>query len=143
MAVTQSILQNVRQQTVVKFISDGAPGQSNVNLLNLKMPDETFLGYPSCNVNIQTVIHSASDSSASPIVISRGPNAFNVSNVIYLHGSGSMELDQGAGFHDQTLNASNITINMPALSVLYLVLGKSSGYLEPDFQGNIFVQRMN
>jgi hypothetical protein len=32
---------------------------------------------------------------------------------------------------------------MPALSVLYLILGKPPGYLEPDFQGNIFVQRMN
>jgi len=143
MAVTKSILQNVRQQSVVKLISDGATGQANISLFELKMPDETFLGVNLCNVNIQTVIHSSSDSSSSPIVISRGPNAYSVSNVMYLHGSGSMELDQGAGFHDQTLNASNITVNMPALSVLYLVLGKSSGYLEPDFQGNIFVQRMN
>ena len=143
MAATQSTLQNVRQQTVVKVISDGSPGQSNVNLLDLKRPDETFLGYPLCNVNIQTVIYSSSDSSSSPIVISRGPNAYSVSNVMYLHGSGSMNFAQETGFHDKTLNASNITINMPALSVLYIILGKSSGYLEPDFQGNIFVQRMN
>jgi hypothetical protein len=143
MAATQSILQNVRQQTVVKVISDGSPGQSNVNLLDSKRPDETFLGYALCNVNIQTVIYSSSDSSSSPIVISRGVTAYNASNVMYLHGSGSMNFAQETGFNDKTLNASNITINMPALSVLYLILGKPSGYLEPDFQGNIFVQRMN
>lgn len=143
MAATQSILQNVRQQTVVKFISDGSPGQSNVNLLDLKRPDETFLGHALCNVNIQTVIYSSSDSSSAPIVISRGVTAYSASNVMYLHGSGSMNFAQETGFHDKTLNASNVTVNMPALSVLYLILGKSSGYLEPDFQGNIFVQRMN
>ena len=143
MAVTQSILQNVRQQTVVKFISDGSTGQSNVNLLDLKRPDETFLGVALCNVNIQTVMYSASDAASGPIVISRGSNAYGASNVLYLHGSGSMDFAQDAGFNDKTLNASNITVNMPALSVLYLVLGKSSGYLEPDFQANILVQRMN
>lgn len=143
MAVTQSILQNVRQQTVVKFISDGSAGQSNVNLLDLKRPDETFLGVALCNVNIQTVMYSASDASPGPIVILRGSNAYSASNIMYLHGSGSMDFVQNTGFNDKTLNASNITVNMPALSVLYLVLGKSSGYLEPDFQSNILVQRMN
>ena len=140
MAVTKSILQNVRQQTVVKLITDGSTGQANVSLFELKMPDETFLGVGLCNVNIQTVIYSASDASIGPIVISRGNNAYVATNVMYLHGSGSMELDQGAGFHDQTLNASNITINMPAMSTLYLVVGKSAGYLEPDFQANSFLR---
>lgn len=136
MAVTKSILQNVRQQTVVKFINDATSATSNVTLLEMKMPDETFLGEAACNVNIQTVIYSATDSLIAPIVVGRGPTAYNISNVMYLHGSGSMELDQGAGFHDQVLNGSNITVSMPPYSVLYLVVGKSSGYLEPDFQAN-------
>jgi hypothetical protein len=136
MAVTKSILQNVRQQSVIKFINDGIAATSNVTLLELKMPDETFLGEVACNVNIQTVMFAATDSLISPIVIGRGPTAFSISNVMYLHGSDSFELDQGAGFHDQTLNQANLTISMPPYSMLYLVLGKASGYLEPDFQSN-------
>ena len=134
MAVTKSILQNVRQQSVVKLIADSAGGQSNITLAELKLADETFLGVIASNVNIQTVIFSASDSSSNPIVVGRGSNAFSLSNVMYLHGADSFELDQGAGFHDQTLNQANITVNMPPLSMLYLVLGKSAGYQEPDQQ---------
>ena len=139
MAITKSILQNVRQQSVVKLINDGSSaGQSvSVTLRELKLADETFLGDALSNVNIQTVIFSASDSSANPIVIARGntlSNAFIVGNVMYLHGADSFELDQGAGFHDQTLNSSNISVLMPAQSMLYLVLGKSAGYQEPDQQ---------
>jgi hypothetical protein len=80
------------------------------------------------------LIYSATDSTVGPIVIGRGSNAFSLSNVMYLHGADSFELDQGAGFHDQTLNQANITVNMPPLSMLYLVLGKSAGYQEPDQQ---------
>ena len=136
MAVTKTILQNVRQQSVVKFINDATAGTSNVTLLELKMPDETFLGEVACNVNIQTVIYSASDAAIAPISIGRGPTAFSISNVMYLHGSSSLELDQGAGFHDQNFNQANITVSMPPYSLLYLVVGKSAGYQEPDFQAN-------
>jgi hypothetical protein len=137
MPVTKSILQNVRQQSVVKLINDGTASIGNVTLLELKLSDETFLGEPNCNVNIQTVIYSASDSAANPIVIARGntlANAFLSGNVMYLHGADSFELAQGAGFHDQTLNTSNIHILMPPQSMLYLVLGKQAGYQEPDQQ---------
>ena len=137
MTITRSILQNVRQQTVVKFINDATLGTANVNLVELKLADETFLGESNCNVNIQTVLYSASDSSANPIVIARGSNtnlALATGNVMFLHGSDSFELDQGAGFHDQTLSASNISVLMPPQSMLYLVVGKSSGYQEPDQQ---------
>lgn len=137
MTITKSILQNVRQQTVVKLLNDATVGTANVNLVDLKLSDETFLGESCCNVNIQTVIFSASDSSANPIVIARGANiatALATGNVMFLHGADSFELDQGAGFHDQTLNSSNIAIQMPPQSMLYLVLGKSAGYQEPDQQ---------
>ena len=42
MAITKSILQNVRQQSVVKFINDATAATSNVNLVELKLSDETF-----------------------------------------------------------------------------------------------------
>jgi hypothetical protein len=137
MAITKSILQNVRQQTVVKLLNDATVGTANVNLVDIKLADETFLGEALCNVNIQTVIFSASDSSVNPIVIARGPtisSALSTGNVMFLHGADSFELDQGAGFHDQTLNNSNIAVQMPPQSMLYLVLGKSAGYREPDQQ---------
>ena len=135
MAVIKSILQNVRQQSVVKFITDGSSGGTgNVSLLELRMLDESF-DSTLANVNIQTVIFSASDATTNPILISRGANLALSSNVMYLHGgTGSLELDQGAGFHDQTLNSSNIFVSMPALSMLYLVIGKSGGYIEPNQQ---------
>ena len=137
MAITKSILKNVRQQSVVKLINDATVGTANVNLIDLKLTDETFLGELNCNVNIQTVIFSASDSSINPIVIARGnslSNAFITGNVMYLHGADKFELTQDAGFHDKTLNSSNISVLMPAQSMLYLVLGKSAGYQEPDQQ---------
>jgi hypothetical protein len=134
MAVTKSILQNVRQQSVVKLIADSAGGQSNISLAELKLADETFLGVLASNVNIQTVIFSSSDSTINPIIVGRGSNAFSLSNVLYLHGADSFELTQNSGFNESTLNQANITVSMPAMSMLYLVLGKSAGYQEPDQQ---------
>jgi hypothetical protein len=138
MAVTKSILQNVRQQTVVKFINDASAGTSNVTLIELKLPDETFLGEVACNVNIQTVTFAATDSLVAPIVIGRGPTAFSISNVLYLHGTDVLDFTQNTGFNDKTLNQANLTISMPPYSVLYLVLGKASGYLEPNLQANVY-----
>ena len=137
MTITKSILQNVRQQTVIKLINDATVGTANITLRELKLADETFLGEANCNVNIQTVLYSASDSSSNPIVIARGntlANALLTGNVMFLHGSDSFEFDQGAGFHDQTLFNANIAVLMPPQSMLYLVLGKSSGYQEPNQQ---------
>lgn len=134
MAITKTILQNIRQQSVVKLNNDAGAGLSNITLLELKLADETFLGEANCNVNIQTVIWSASDSSVNPIIISRANATTSYGNVMYLHGSDSFELDQGAGFHDQQFNQANLSVFMPAYSTIYLVLGKSAGYQEPDQQ---------
>lgn len=133
MAITKTSLQNVRQQSVIKLINEVGAATANITLLELKKDDET-LDQANSQVNIQTVIYSASDSSAGPIVISRGPTPFTSANVMFLHGSGSMELDQGEGFHDQSNASANITVTMPGQSMLYIVLGKSAGYLEPNQQ---------
>ena len=133
MAISKTSLQNVRQQSVIKLINEIGAATANITLTELKKDDET-LDQANSQVNIQTVIYSASDSSAGPIVISRGPTPFTSANVMFLHGSGSMELDQGAGFHDQSNASANITITMPGQSLLYIVLGKAAGYIEPNQQ---------
>jgi hypothetical protein len=133
MAILKTSLQNVRQQSVFKLINEIGAATANITLTELKKDDET-LDQANSQVNIQTVIYSASDSSAGPIVISRGPTPFTSANVMFLHGSGSMELDQGAGFHDQSNASANITITMPGQSLLYIVLGKAAGYIEPNQQ---------
>ena len=133
MAISKTSLQSVRQQSVIKLINEIGAATANITLTELKKDDET-LDQANSQVNIQTVIYSASDSSAGPIVISRGPTPFTSANVMFLHGSGSMELDQGAGFHDQSNASANITITMPGQSLLYIVLGKAAGYIEPNQQ---------
>jgi hypothetical protein len=136
MAIDKSTLQNVRQQSVIKFINHGlAYASANLLLPELKLADE-ILDQPNCQVNIQTVIFVASDSTAAPIVISRGPNSFSVSNVMYLHGTDSLDFVQNTGFNDKTLPSSNIFVLMPGQSTLYVVLGKTAGFQEPDFQAN-------
>jgi hypothetical protein len=133
MAILKTSLQNVRQQSVIKLINDAGAAQANITLLELKKSDET-LDQANSEVSIQTVIFSASDSGLGPIVIARGPTPFTSANIMYLHGQGSMELDQGAGFHDQSNTSANITVLMPPYSMLYLVLGKSAGFIEPNQQ---------
>ena len=133
MPVTRSILKNVRQQAVVKFIGNGI---SNVDLrADLTQPEETFQGFGNTNVTIKTVMYSTTDATSAPILIQRGVNATVATNVMILYGTADWELDQGAGFVDDTGANSNVTVILPASgATLYLVLGKTSGYIGPDLQ---------
>jgi hypothetical protein len=133
MPVTRSILKNVRQQAVVKFIGNGI---SNIDLrADLTQSEETFQGFGNTNVTIKTVMYSTTDSASSPILIQRGVNATVATNVMILYGTADWELDQGAGFVDNTGANSNVTVILPAAgATLYLVLGKTSGYIGPDLQ---------
>jgi|688.fasta_scaffold431088_1 hypothetical protein len=133
MPVTRSILKNVRQQAVVKFIGGGT---ANIDLrADLTQPEETFQGFGNTNVTIKTVMYSTTDSASSPILIQRGVNATVATNVMILYGTADWELDQGAGFVDDTGANSNVTVILPASgATLYLVLGKTSGYIGPDLQ---------
>jgi hypothetical protein len=133
MPVTRSILKNVRQQAVVKFIGNGT---ANIDLrADLTQPEETFQGFGNTNVTIKTVMYSTTDSASSPILIQRGVNATVATNVMILYGTADWELDQGAGFVDDTGANSNVTVILPASgATLYLVLGKTSGYIGPDLQ---------
>jgi hypothetical protein len=133
MPVTRSILKNVRQQAVVKFIGGGT---ANIDLrADLTQPEETFQGFGNTNVTIKTVMYSTTDSASSPILIQRGVNATVATNVMILYGTADWELDQGAGFVDDTGANSNVTVILPAAgATLYLVLGKTSGYIGPNLQ---------
>jgi hypothetical protein len=134
MAVTTTILKNVRQQAVVKFIGSGT---ANIDLrADLTQPEETFQGFPNVNVTIKTVMWSTTDSVSAPILVQRGQNAASATNVMILYGGASdWELDQGAGFVDNVGANSNVTVIIPPSGgMVYLVLGKTTGYLGPDYQ---------
>ena len=134
MAVTTTILKNVRQQSVVKFIGSGT---ANIDLrADLTQPEETFQGFPNVNVTIKTVMWSTTDSVSAPILVQRGQNAASATNVMILYGGASdWELDQGAGFVDSVGANSNVTVIIPPSGgMVYLVLGKTTGYLGPDYQ---------
>jgi hypothetical protein len=80
-------------------------------------------------------MYSTTDSASSPILIQRGVNATVATNVMILYGTADWELDQGAGFVDNTGANSNVTVILPATgATLYLILGKTSGYIGPDLQ---------
>jgi hypothetical protein len=133
MAVTTTILKNVRQQAVVKFIGSGT---ANVDLrADLTQPEETFQGFGNVNVTIKTVMWSTTDSAAAPILVQRGNTAATATNVMILYGGASdWELDQGAGFVDNVGANSNVTVILPPSGgMLYLVLGKTSGYEGPQY----------
>lgn len=133
MPVTTTILKNVRQQAVVKFIGSG---YANLDLrADLTQPEETFLGYSNTNVTIKTVLWSSTDVAGAPILVQRGNTAATATNVMILYGGNSWELDQGAGFVDDTNPSANITVQLPATGgLLYMVLGKRTGYEGPNFQ---------
>jgi len=133
MPVTTTILKNVRQQAVVKFIGSG---MANLDLrADLTQPEETFLGFANTNVTIKTAMWSSTDASGVPVLVQRGVSSASASNVMILYGGQDWELDQGAGFVDDISANANITVQLPATGgMLYLVLGKRTGYEGPNFQ---------
>jgi len=132
MPVTKTILKNVRQQAVVKFIGSG---YGNIDLrADLTQNSETFQGFANTNVTIKTVMWSTTDSVSSPILIQRGVNATVATNVMILYGgASSWDLAQESGFVDNANADSNVTVFIPpAGGMVYMVLGKTSGYLGPQ-----------
>ena len=133
MAVTKTILKNVRQQAVVKFIGNG---YANVDLrADLTQPEETFQGFNNTNVTITSVLWSTDGATSAPILVQRGVSAASATNVMILYGGASeWELSQDSGFVDNVGADSNVTVILPpAGGMVYLVLGKNTGYLGPDF----------
>ena len=55
--------------------------------------------------------------------------------MILYGGASEWELSQDSGFVDNVGANSNVTVILPSSGgMVYLVLGKTSGYLGPDFQ---------
>jgi hypothetical protein len=123
MPVTRTVLKKVRQQAVVKFVGDG---QANITSFDLRLSDET-IDQPNVQMNITGMMWSTSG--ALPVVVSR-----NGIPILYLNGNDNWSLTQMFGFSDSSNTNSNISLAMPANSLVYLHLSKSAGFIEPDQQ---------
>ena len=124
MPITKTILKKVRQQAIVKLVGDGT---ANVDLIaDLKLSDET-VDQPNVQMNITGMMWSTSGT--SPVVVSRNGIA-----TLYLNGNDNWSMTQMFGFADTSNTNSNISLAMPANSLVYLHLSKPAGFIEPDQQ---------
>jgi hypothetical protein len=130
MPVTTTYLKVVRGQAIVKVVGDGATATIDIGS-NIKLADETFAGYGSANVTINSVLWSSTDVNA-PILIKRPANG---ANVMILHGNDNWSMSQMMGFVDSSNSTANIAITMPAGGgTVYLGLSKVDGYTPPNQQ---------
>jgi archaellum component FlaF (FlaF/FlaG flagellin family) len=127
MAITKTILKKVRQQAVVKFVGDGT---ANVDCnADVRLSDETFIGYGNANLNINTVYYNQSNT-LTPITITRNGNV-----LFQLFGNDQWLLSQQSGIVDNTFNGANIVVTIPAPGgTVILGLTKAGGYTPPDLQ---------
>lgn len=123
MAVTKTVLKKVRQQAIVKLIGDGV---ANVTTVDLKLADET-LDNGNVAMNITGMMWTSPGT--LPIVITRNGNVTQ-----YLWGNDNWSMTQSFGFSDITANSANISISMPANSMMYLSITKAAGFIEPNQQ---------
>jgi hypothetical protein len=126
MATTVTILKKVRQQAVVKIIGDGL---ANISSANLSIADET-IDQPNVRMNITGIMWSTPGS--IPIVVSRNGTA-----VLYLNGNDNWSMTQMMGFADTVNNNANISVAMPANSLVYFTISKPAGFIEPDQQTKV------
>jgi hypothetical protein len=126
MPLIKTILKKTRQHAVVELVGEGA---STIDLAaDLKMTDETFRGYANCNVHINGVMFTVSDT--LPTTITR-----NSSNVLVLLGSDNWSFSQQMGFAVNQNNTSNISVTIPGMGgTVVLSLSKVAGYAEPEQQ---------
>jgi hypothetical protein len=123
MPVIRTVLKKVRQQAVVKFIGDGS---STITSLDLKLSDET-VDQPNVQMNITGAMWSCPGT--LPIVVTR-----DGSTVMLLNGNDNWSMTQMLGFADTANTSANITIGLPANSMVYLHLSKPAGFIEPNQQ---------
>lgn len=122
MPVVRTVLKKVRQQAIVKMVGSGT---STITSLDLKLADET-VDQPNVQMTITGAMWSTDN---SPIIISR-----NGTDIMYLNGNDNWSLTQMLGFSDTSNINSNISVVMPANSLIYLHLSKPAGFIEPDQQ---------
>lgn len=126
MPLIKTILKKTRQHAVVELVGEGS---STIDLAaDLKLTDETFRGYANCNVHINGVMFTVSDT--LPTTITR-----NSSNVLVLLGSDNWSFSQQMGFALTQNNTSNIAVTVPGMGgTVVLSLSKVAGYAEPEQQ---------
>lgn len=120
MPIVKTVLKKVRQQAIVKVLGDGTV---NITSLDVALPDET-VDQPNVQMNITGVMWSTMGQ--SPIIVSR-----NGINVMYLNGNDNWSMTQMLGFSDTANNSANISVAMPANSLVYFHLSKPDGFNEP------------
>ena len=123
MATTRTILKKVRQQAVVKIIGDGL---ANITSVDLAVADE-IVDQPNVQMNITGAMWSTPGS--TPIVVSR-----NNTVILYLNGNDNWSMTQMMGFADTSNNSANISVTMPANSLVYFTISKPAGFTEPNQQ---------
>jgi hypothetical protein len=123
MAVVKTVLKKVRQQAAIKLIGDGS---ASITSLDLALADEV-VDQPNVQMNITGVMWTTPG--PVPIIITR-----NGTVTQYLNGNDNWAMAQMFGISDTANNSANITIIMPANSMVYLSITKADGFNEPNQQ---------
>ena len=123
MPIVRTVLKKVRQQSVVKILGDGV---ATITSFDVALADER-VDQPNVQLNITGVMWSTPGT--SPIVVSR-----NGVNILYLNGNDNWSMTQMFGFSETANNNANISVAMPANSLVYFHLSKPAGFIEPDQQ---------
>lgn len=123
MPVTTTILKKVRQQATVKMIGSGT---ATITYADLKMADDTI---DAANIQMNITGMLWSTPGVTPIVITR-----NSTDVMYLNGIDNWSMSQAFGISDTSNNSANISVTLPANSMIYLTISKPAGFIEPNQQ---------
>ena len=123
MPVVKTILKKVRQQAGVKLVGDGT---ATVTSLDLKLADET-VDQPNVKVTVTGAMWTTPG--PAPIVVTRNGNVTQ-----YFNGNDNWSMTQTLGFPATEEMNANISIAMPANSMIYLHLTKLDGFDEPNQQ---------
>ena len=123
MPVVKTVLKKVRQQAAVKLIGDGS---ATITSLDLALADEV-VDQPNVQMNITGSMWTTPG--PVPIIITR-----NGTVTQYLNGNDNWAMAQMFGISDTANNSANITITLPANSMVYLSITKADGFNEPNQQ---------
>lgn len=123
MPVVKTILKKVRQQAGVKLIGDGT---ATITSLDLKLADET-VDQPNVKITVTGAMWTAPG--PVPIIMTRNGNVTQ-----YFNSNDNWSMTQTLGFPDTAEMHANISIAMPANSMIYLHLTKLDGFDEPNQQ---------
>ena len=123
MPVVKTVLKKVRQQAGIKLIGDGT---ATITSLDLKLSDET-VDQPNVKITVTGAMWTTPG--PNPIVVTRNSNVTQ-----YFNSNDNWSMTQTLGFPDTAEMNANISIAMPANSMIYLHLTKLDGFNEPNQQ---------